>query len=84
MVSTPGSEPGPHWWEVSALTSALSLAPQQKFLFSYVWIGNHLHVKSLGVAPGYWQMPDPCTAQICYAVAGRVGGWRRMGAAGIY
>ena len=33
-----------------------------------------MHVKSFGVAPGYWQMPDPCTAQICYAVAGRVGG----------
>ena len=22
MVSTPGFEPGPHWWEASALTTA--------------------------------------------------------------
>ena len=28
MVSTPGVEPGPHWWEASALTTAPSLAPQ--------------------------------------------------------
>ena len=27
MASTPGFEPGPHWWEVSALTTAPSLAP---------------------------------------------------------
>ena len=28
MASTPGFEPGPHWWEESALTTAPSLAPQ--------------------------------------------------------
>ena len=28
MASTPGFEPGPHWWEASALTTAPSLAPQ--------------------------------------------------------
>ena len=27
MVSTPGVEPGTHWWEASALTTAQSLAP---------------------------------------------------------
>ena len=27
MASTPGFEPGPHWWEASALTTAPSLAP---------------------------------------------------------
>ena len=27
MASTPGVEPGPHWWEASALTTAPSLAP---------------------------------------------------------
>ena len=26
--STPGVEPGPHWWEARALTTAPSLAPQ--------------------------------------------------------
>ena len=26
MASTPGFEPGPHWWEASALTTAPSLA----------------------------------------------------------
>ena len=35
MVSTTGFEPGPHWWEASALTTAPSLAPQ-KFYSSYV------------------------------------------------
>ena len=28
MASTPGFEPGPNWWEASALTTAPSLAPQ--------------------------------------------------------
>ena len=28
MASTAGFEPGPHWWEASALTTAPSLAPQ--------------------------------------------------------
>ena len=28
MASTPGFEPGPHWWEVSAPTTAPSLAPR--------------------------------------------------------
>ena len=28
MASTPGFEPGPHWWEASALTTAPSLAPR--------------------------------------------------------
>ena len=29
MASTPGFEPGSHWWEASALTTAPSLAPQE-------------------------------------------------------
>ena len=28
MVLTPGFEPGPHWWEASALTTAPPLLPQ--------------------------------------------------------
>ena len=28
MAMTPGFEPGPHWWEASALTTAPSLAPR--------------------------------------------------------
>ena len=27
MASTPGVEPGPHWWEASALTTAPPLLP---------------------------------------------------------
>ena len=30
MASTPGFEPGPHWWKASALTTAPSLAPQRR------------------------------------------------------
>ena len=29
MVSTPGFEPGPHWWEASALTTAPPLLPKK-------------------------------------------------------
>ena len=28
MTSSPGIEPGPHWWKASALTTAPSLLPQ--------------------------------------------------------
>ena len=28
MGSTPGFEPGPHWWEASALTTAPPLLPK--------------------------------------------------------
>ena len=28
MASTPGYEPGPHWWGASALITAPSLAPR--------------------------------------------------------
>ena len=31
MVSTPGFEPGPHWWKASALTTAPLLPPKQAF-----------------------------------------------------
>ena len=30
MVSTPGFEPGPHWWEASALTNAPPLLPKTR------------------------------------------------------
>ena len=30
MASTPGVEPGPHWWEASALTTAPPLLPKEK------------------------------------------------------
>ena len=30
MASTPGFEPGPHWWEASALTSVPPLLPKEK------------------------------------------------------
>ena len=28
MTSSPGIEPGPHWWEASALTTTPSLLPE--------------------------------------------------------
>ena len=30
MTPRPGIEPGPHWWEASALTTAPSLLPQKE------------------------------------------------------
>ena len=29
MTASPGIEPGPHWWEVTDLTTAPSLLPQK-------------------------------------------------------
>ena len=34
MESTLGFEPGPHWWEASALTTAPSLAPLSEITVS--------------------------------------------------
>ena len=39
MSPGPGVEPGPHWWEASALTIAPSLLPAQKFrIVKYAWL----------------------------------------------
>ena len=43
MASTPGFEPGPHWWEAS--TTAPSLAPQGqeiKELNEFIYLGGGL------------------------------------------
>ena len=55
MVSTPGFEPGPHWWEASALTTAPPLLPIERkgavrlcllvfsfHLAKYIIISEHL------------------------------------------
>ena len=39
MASTPGFEPGPHWWEVSALTTAPPLLPNNK-VATFVFVGS--------------------------------------------
>ena len=33
MTPGPGIEPGPHWWEASALTTAPTLLPQNEFFW---------------------------------------------------
>ena len=38
MASTPGVEPGPHWWEASALTTATPLLPKHWIALSIQWI----------------------------------------------
>ena len=38
MASMPGFEPGPHWWEATALTTAPSLAPPPLLLHSVVHV----------------------------------------------
>ena len=35
MASTPGFEPGPHWWEASALTTAPPLLPLTQKIFTF-------------------------------------------------
>ena len=32
MTPSPGIEPGPHWWEESALTTAPSLLPSKSYV----------------------------------------------------
>ena len=48
MASTPGFEPGPHWWEVSALTTAppllpLSIGRFHAFAIFFPFLGNVLN-----------------------------------------
>ena len=48
MASTPGFEPGPHWWEVSALTTAppllpLSIGRFHAFEIFFPFLGNVLN-----------------------------------------
>jgi len=41
MTSSPGIEPGPHWWKASALTSALSLLPQPIHICTFEFFTTH-------------------------------------------
>ena len=41
MTSSPGIEPGPHWWEASGFTTAPSLLPKQHCINSSGH-GNHI------------------------------------------
>ena len=40
MTSSPGIEPGPHWWKASALTTAPSLLPQRRETASRTGLRN--------------------------------------------
>ena len=46
MTSSPGIEPGPHWWEASALTTAPSLLPQ---IYIYTFVISCKLASHLGV-----------------------------------
>ena len=47
MGSPPGVEPGPHWWEASALTTAQPLLPKISFLWVYQAVECFLGVSKL-------------------------------------
>ena len=47
MASTPGFEPGPHWWEASALTTAPPLLPKISLLWVYQAVECFLGVSKL-------------------------------------
>ena len=54
MASTPGFEPGPHWWQASAFTTAPPLLPQgHKFPCAHhdPCIGSVLAIKTLRGLP---------------------------------
>ena len=40
-MPSPGIEPGPHWWEASALTTAPSLHPHLPFAHSFALLFSH-------------------------------------------
>ena len=47
MASTPGVEPGPHWWEASALPSAPPLLPESNgCCITHCWEENNLGIIS--------------------------------------
>ena len=57
MAWTPGFEPGPHWWEANALTSALSLAP--------IGMAYHCHFPPLNGYPlSLLPMPQTSTTPL--------------------
>jgi len=54
MASTPGFEPGPHWWEASALTTAPPLLPRLDVQNNYVcvpWENNNKKTKNSNLFP---------------------------------
>ena len=53
MTSSPGIEPGPHWWKASALTTAPSLLPRKKYLAA-----RNTLARSFFLAPKYIQAPS--------------------------
>ena len=51
----------------ASVSSTCTHAPKvlESTMFSYIWIENHMHVKSLGVAAGLANARPPELRQIC-------------------
>ena len=56
MTPSRGIEPGPHWWEASALTTAPTLLPEDK-IFILLWIPRTADISKTPYSPqqdGIW------------------------------
>ena len=59
MTMIPGIEPGAHWWEGSALTTAPSLLPIERMvgcLTETSFLGEKLRLLSTNYKPGTWHL----------------------------
>ena len=81
MASTPGAEPGPHWWEASALTTAQPLLPKISFLWVYQAVECFLRVSKLRENVGRLETNTHFYAPAVVACEQALSGalWRRGG-----
>ena len=55
MASTPGFEPGPHWWEASALTTAPHLPPTLSLQSSFLRKTISVILTTGRISPRLWR-----------------------------
>ena len=59
MTSSPGIEPGPHWWKASALTTAPSLLPEADYRCRLALTIQLCAVQNVDMIIFYWHSMAP-------------------------
>ena len=64
MTSSPGIEPGPHWWKASALTTAPSLLPAKWWELVVACVGSGVQTdattpNNVGTCSALWEGYNP-------------------------
>ena len=64
MTSSPGIEPGPHWWKASALTTAPSLLPTKWWELVVACVGSGVQTdattpNNVGTCSASWEGYNP-------------------------